>query len=97
MTLPARMPKLPTPTKNYDAGYFKSLLRVLDLYFRDQNAAGPLRGSTLNLSDLQSGGYNLRVGDLYEADGVVRVLREKDIYFDTMPAATASVGSVTIT
>jgi len=49
MTLPVSLPVLPTPPDEYDAKYFSSLLKNLEVYFRSCNTAGPTAASVVTV------------------------------------------------
>lgn len=77
MTLPVKLPTLPTPPDTYSRAYFEQFNLVLNGFLRDLNAAGPLRGTELQLSNLPqvvSPGAGLRVGTLYNDGGTVRIV-----------------------
>lgn len=95
MTLPVQPPTLPPPPAEYDRQYMDSLLNTLEGFIRLLNNPGELRGTTLNLSTLPSSPIGLEVGSVFELDGNLKVLREKDVYFDSPATATGSIGTVT--
>lgn len=96
MTLPVQPPRLPSPTNEYDRAYMDSLLGELAGFIRSLNTPGELRGTTLVLTNLPSDPYGKEVGTVYEIDGVVKVIRTKDIFFVVPTTAASSVGTVSV-
>lgn len=65
MSLPVQPPVLSPPPPEYDRSLFANWLAQFDLFFKRLNNQGPLRGSTLNLSDLPTSAAGLMPGDVW--------------------------------
>ena len=72
----------------------KQLLPVLPLPPEEYNR-GNMRASTMAATKLPLTGGELRVGDIFEDGGVLKIVRSGDVYSGTTVGTTA-VGTVTI-
>lgn len=71
------IPVLPYAPMDYDRMYFNEYNRILTLYFRQVQNPGPLRGTTLNLSQVPTSPTGLRSGDVWvdsSADNVLKLV-----------------------
>lgn len=88
--------RLTNAPEEYDRAYFDRLIRQLELIFSLIQNPGHHRASTLTLTDLQHGGYNLAVGEVYyDGSGFLKIVREGD----AIPlglSGTGALGTVTI-
>lgn len=82
---------LPVAPRAYDSNYVNQLARNLDRVIDEQ------RNPVLNIQDMPSDGVAniLEQGDLFEANGFVKIKRLKDVYSGSFSATTA-VGTVTV-
>jgi len=80
---------IPTAPMSYDIGYLNQLARALDDVITAQ------RNPVINLSNIPSDGVanGLEQGDLYEANGFLKIVRRDDIFSGTT-LGTAVLGSV---
>ena len=91
------MPYLPRPSSDViDQGYIDHLLftlqQALDILASEQ----PRRFSEIALLDIPSTGSQLRVGEVFEDSGILKIVRTGDIFAGTL-VGTMSLGSVTVT
>lgn len=82
---------LPVAPNEYDQTFVNQLARNLDRVIDEQ------RNPILNIQDVPSDGAanTLELGDLFEANGFLRIVRQNDI-FSGSTSATAAVGTVTV-
>ena len=75
----------------YDHSYVNQLARTLDNFIDEQ------RSPSVNFQGIPSDGAanTLELGDVFEANGFLKIIRTGDIYSGSVPA-TASVGVVTV-
>jgi len=95
-TYPGIISRLPETPDEYSADHIARLTQQLDILARMVNNPGHVQATTLALTALPDGGYNLRVGDVYSADGILRIVRAGDAPV-TGSSMTVSIGSVTVT
>lgn len=83
---------LPFAPSDYDPRYMNQLVSALNFVIDDQI------NPTINLPDVPPDGQanSLVLGDLYEANGFLKVVRQGDIFSGTFGAET-SIGSVATT
>jgi len=82
---------LPVAPREYDSNYVNQLARNLDRVIDEQ------RNPLTNIPNLPSDGAAnvLETGDLFQADGFLRIVRENDIFSGSV-SATGAVGTVTV-
>jgi len=82
---------LPVAPSDYDQNFVNQLARNLDRVIDDQ------RNPVLNITGVPGDGVanTLEVGDLFDAGGFLRIVRESDI-FSGSNSATGAVGTVTV-
>ena len=82
---------LPVAPNDYEQNYVNQLARNLDRVIDEQ------RNPLLNIQNMPSDGVanTLELGDLYEQNGFLRIVRQNDI-FSGSTSATAAVGTVTV-
>jgi hypothetical protein len=95
VTLPVKFPQFQPPGDTYSRQYFEQHNRALEEVFAALNAKGALLGSTMTLTSTPAAGYGLRTGALFELEGVVHIVRDKDIFFAPVVPATSALGAVT--
>lgn len=86
---------IPRPTKDYDVTYMNHLVRELRQAFDSANDPSLLKGGELYLDNLPTLGAGLRVGYVFADSGVLKIVRENDVFADTFPI-TVSVGTVSV-
>jgi len=69
----------PTPLiisipKDYNAETISRIFRSIELYFATQQEVGPIRISTLNISNLPTSATGLRVGDVWVDGGTLKIV-----------------------
>lgn len=95
--LQALTQRLPAAPEEYDQKYMDALTRRIEMVFRLVANPGPLNGSSLSLSNIQVGGYNLRVGDIYsDENGFLKIIRQGDAHTQGV-SSSANVGTVSVT
>lgn len=74
-------PRLPVAPIEYDQRFMEEFIRILRLYFAQLDNAGPLQGTTLNLSSINqtTGVANI----ILPTQASLATLRRGDIYYDT--------------
>lgn len=82
---------LPIAPSVYNAAYVNQLARTLDNFIDEQ------RSPSVNFQGIPSDGVanTLLLGDVFEANGFLKIVRENDIYSGSV-FATGSVGTVTV-
>lgn len=82
---------LPLAPADYDRRYIDQLAKALDLFIDEQ------RSATINFQGVPSSGVanTLELGDLYEDNGVVKIIRQNDKLAGSTLGTTA-VGTVTV-
>ncbi len=82
---------LPVAPNDYEQNYVNQLARNLDRVIDEQ------RNPLLNIQNMPSDGVanTLELGDLYEQNGFLRIVRQNDI-FSGSSNATGAVGTVTV-
>ena len=88
-------PVLPLPPREYSQDYLNQLVSALEIYMRQNLEPGYIRGSTMALTEPPTNGGGLRVGDVFDDDGTVQIVRSTDV-FSCTNYGTGSVGSVTV-
>lgn len=58
----------------YDSAYFNDIVRQIEIYVTRLTAVGPIRVSTVNISNLPTSATGLRTGDLWNDAGTVRIV-----------------------
>ncbi len=82
---------IPIAPQQYESAYVNQLARALDNIIEDQ------RNPIINLSNVPSDGVanGLSVGDLYESNGFLKIIRANEVLSGTHLGTTA-VGTVTV-
>ena len=82
---------LPIAPAIYDSAYVNQLARTLDSFIDEQ------RSPNVNFQGIPSDGVanTLLLGDVFEANGFLKIVRENDIYSGSL-SATGAVGTVTV-
>lgn len=88
-------PVLPLPPADYDPAYLDRLVSVLQIYLRQNMEPGYVRASTMALTELPTNGGGLRVGDIFDDGGTLKIVRSTDAFSGTA-LGTGSVGTVTV-
>jgi len=89
------LPVLPLPPAEYDREYIESLVRTIELYFLQSEEPGDMRASKMAATQLPTTGGSLRVGDIFDDGGTLRIVRSGDAFSGTT-LATGYVGDVTV-
>jgi hypothetical protein len=89
------LPVLPLPPAEYDREYTESLVRTIELYFLQAEEPGDMRASKMAATQLPTTGGSLRVGDIFDDGGTLRIVRSGDAFSGTTIGTTA-VGTVTV-
>ena len=82
---------LPIAPVVYNAAYINQLARTLDNFIDEQ------RSPSVNFQGIPSDGVanTLELGDVFEANGFLKIIRQNDIYSGSV-SATGAVGTVTV-
>lgn len=82
---------LPVAPSDYDQNFVNQLARNLDRVIDEQ------RNPLINIQGVPSDGVanTLEQGDLFQANGFLRIVRQNDIFSGSQSATTA-VGTVTV-
>ena len=84
--------RLPRPTAGIiDDRYMQQLVRALDTVDATQHR----ELSELTITDIVSDGSNLRIGDVFEDSGILKIVRAGDVFAGSSVGTTAS-GTVTV-
>lgn len=95
MTLPINLPQFQAPSDEYSRDYMEQLKQSMEYALSAMNAKGPIVASKIMVTTMPSSGYGLRAGETFEQNGVVYIVRAKDIFFSPVGAAVAGLGAVT--
>ena len=79
-----------------DQRYVDQLVDALETAFDIIESTRQGEFSEITLTSLQGHGANLRIGDVFEDDGILKIVRAGDIFAGTL-VGTMSLGSVTVT
>lgn len=75
--------------------YTQLLVQALEEAFRQLDTPGLVSASAFNLVGFPTNGSDLPVGGVFIDGGLLRVVREGEIFVDTLQASTA-LGAVTV-
>jgi hypothetical protein len=67
-------PVLPVPPLEYDRNYMDQLNRILRFYFTSLQNPGPMRATTLTLTDLPTSATGLPAGSLWNDSGTIKIV-----------------------
>jgi len=90
------LPFFPIPPSTYDQGYFAEVIRSYSIYLQNMQNAGEGRNTFTVFTDLQTDDSGLETGAVFNHGGYLKVV-ETNTPHVRGSAATASVGSVTVT
>lgn len=74
-------PRLPIAPVEYDQRFMDEFIRILRLYFAQLDNAGPLQGTTLNLSSINQTTGQASI--ILPTQASLATLRRGDVYYDT--------------
>ena len=66
-------PRLPEPPIEYTQQYMADLVRSLQTFIEQERNPGPIRASTITLTDLPTSATGLETGALYNDGGTIKV------------------------
>ena len=90
------IPRFPRPTGgNMDQRYVDQLVDALETAFDVIESTRQKEFSEITLTSLQGHGANLRIGDVFEDGGILKIVRSGDAFSGTTIGTTA-VGTVTV-
>jgi len=90
------IPRLPRPTQGRtDQQYVDQLVEALEVALDVINTQQRRSFAEISLSDLQGHGANLRIGDVFEDGGILKVVRAGEAYAASFIGTTA-IGTVTV-
>eukprot|EP00923_Selenidium_pygospionis_P050811 GHVN01088075.1.p2 GENE.GHVN01088075.1~~GHVN01088075.1.p2 ORF type:complete len:101 (-),score=1.16 GHVN01088075.1:62-364(-) len=87
---------LPNPSAEYSQMEMDLLLRTLETILDRLDFPLTVRGGRLYLTDLPSNGSGLATGEVFEDNGLLKIVRSGDVFVGTL-LATGAVGTVTVT
>ena len=91
------IPSLPRPPRDeITVAYMNQLIGVLEFMIEILQNEGPEQASALNLTRLQGNPGGLRVGDVFEEAGFLRIIKLNAALAGTN-VGTGAVGTVTVT
>ena len=96
MTFTAGVPVFPTPSEEYDSQYMADLIRALNYLVEQVGNAGPIRGTTLVLTDLPTSGAQLETGSVFNDSGKLKIVLANVGYSGSV-SASGGIGTVTVT
>ncbi len=96
MTFTAGVPVFTVPTKEYDSQYMYDLIRTLNYLVEQVGNPGPIRGTTLVLTDLPTSGAQLETGSVYNDNGILKIVLP-NIGYGSSVTASSGIGTVTVT
>jgi len=86
---------IPLATDQYDKTQMDIILRTIQVIVERLDFPLTVRGGELYLTNLPSNGSGLATGEVFEDNGVLKIVRSGDIFAGTL-VATGSVGTVTV-
>ena len=89
------IPRLPKAGAEITPEYLDELVAALEEAIDVLNSTRQRNFTEINLTNTQSHGGGLRVGDVFEDSGTLKIVRTNDVFAGTLVATTA-LGSVTI-
>lgn len=93
---PAIRPALPQAPATYDQGTFSRLISDLEIALSQLEGTRRLTASGLQLFKFPEEGVDLAEGQVFiNGDGLLQVVRAKDVFVSSVSATTA-LGSVTV-
>tara|TARA_R110000822_G_scaffold257788_1_gene383307 strand:- start:250 stop:561 length:312 start_codon:yes stop_codon:yes gene_type:complete len=88
--------RLPRPTAGIiDDRYMQQLVRALEELIDTVDATQHRELSELTITDIVSDGSDLRIGDVFEDSGILKIVRAGDVFAGSSVGTTAS-GTVTV-
>jgi hypothetical protein len=69
-----QVPILPVPPVQYDQNWANQVVRILNFYFTALQNPGPMRGTTITLTDLPTSSAGLASGSLWNDSGTVKIV-----------------------
>lgn len=69
-----QIPILPVPPVDYDQNWANQTIRTLNFYFTALQNPGPMRATTLTLTDLPTSSAGLATGSLWNDSGTVKIV-----------------------
>ena len=69
-----QIPILPVPPVEYDQNWANQTMRLLNFYFTALQNPGPMRATTLTLTDLPTSSAGLATGSLWNDSGTVKIV-----------------------
>jgi|TARA_R110000824_G_C15185122_1_gene674176 hypothetical protein len=88
--------KLPRPTAGIvDDRYVQQLVRALEELIDTVDATQHREVSDLTITDINTEGSHLRIGDVFEDSGILKIVRAGDAFAGTL-VGTSAVGTVTV-
>ena len=69
-----QIPVLPVPPVQYDQNWANQLIRNLNAYFTALQNPGPMRATTITLTDLPTSSAGLASGSLWNDSGTVKIV-----------------------
>lgn len=69
-----QIPVLPVPPLEYDRNFMDQLLRQLRWFFLQLNNPGPLRATTITLTDLPTTPDGLAPGSVWNDNGTLKIV-----------------------
>lgn len=85
----------PRPPKEYDPAYFERLVNLLNHMETRLHNLGDLGMDSFHLRECPSEGGGLRVGDVFEEGGILKIVLPNDIYVSSI-SMTSYLGTVAV-
>jgi hypothetical protein len=89
------IPRLPRPRGGVDEIYVDKLVDALESAIDIINGSQFRTFSEINLSNTQGNGSHLRIGDVFEDSGTLKIVKTGDVFAASL-SMTMSLGSVTV-
>lgn len=74
---------LPSPPKDYDAGYIRQLIRVIEIFFSQLNSSTPNYAQSYRATTFYGGYYNGAAQNVTTAEKVALTAVAGQVVFDT--------------
>ena len=89
------IPRLPRPTGEVTQIYIDQLVSAIEALTDVLSSEQPRRFAELSLSDLQGHGDGLRIDEIFQDSGILKIVRSEDRFAGSFVSTTA-IGTVTV-
>ena len=95
LTTATTIPRLPSPAGGFDEIYVNQLIAALEDTIEILNSTRQRNFTEISLTNTRGANSDLRVGDVYQDSGILRIVRADDVMAGSL-AMSSSVGTVSV-